>query len=148
MNDSVSTDLNYWTNRISPKFNVLNYCVKSYIIIYTSKIKPRSVRIRFLIWQIICFPWRDSNSHLRPLSHIRYRPCYTVNQVSRYLYHATLCIMILASLHTKSSSMFHGKLFHQNGESWQWRHYHPCLYFANCCWNSAIQRESFRKIVG
>jgi hypothetical protein len=29
----------------------------------------------------------------------------------RYLYHATFCIMILVSLHTKSSSMFHGKLF-------------------------------------
>ena len=35
------------------------------------------------------------------------RPCYTVKQVSRYLYHATFCIMILVSLHTKSSSMFH-----------------------------------------
>ena len=30
---------------------------------------------------------------------------------------------------------------HQNGESWQWRHYHPCLSFAICCWNSAIQRD-------
>ena len=27
--------------------------------------------------------------------------------ISRYLYHATFCIMILVSLHTKSSSMFH-----------------------------------------
>ena len=35
------------------------------------------------------------------------RPCYTVKQVSQYLYHATFCIMILVSLHTKSSSMFH-----------------------------------------
>jgi hypothetical protein len=35
------------------------------------------------------------------------RPCYTVKQVSWYLYHATFCIMILVSLHTKSSSMFH-----------------------------------------
>jgi hypothetical protein len=37
------------------------------------------------------------------------RPCYTVKQVSRYLYHATLCIMILVSLHTKSSSKFHAE---------------------------------------
>jgi hypothetical protein len=35
------------------------------------------------------------------------RPCYTVKQVSRFLYHATFCNMILVSLHTKSSSMFH-----------------------------------------
>jgi hypothetical protein len=35
------------------------------------------------------------------------RPCYTVKQVSRYLYHATFCFTILVSLHTKSSSMFH-----------------------------------------
>ena len=35
------------------------------------------------------------------------RPCYTVKQVSRYLYHATFCIMILVSLHIKSSSTFH-----------------------------------------
>jgi hypothetical protein len=27
--------------------------------------------------------------------------------LSRYLYHATFCIMILVRLHTKSSSMFH-----------------------------------------
>jgi hypothetical protein len=32
--------------------------------------------------------------------------------VSRYLYHATFCIMILVSLHTKSSSMFHAELFY------------------------------------
>ena len=32
---------------------------------------------------------------------------YMVKQVSRYLYHATFCIMILVGLHTKSSSMFH-----------------------------------------
>ena len=38
------------------------------------------------------------------------RPCYTVKQVSRYLYHATCCIMILVSLHTKSSSMFHAEI--------------------------------------
>ena len=36
-------------------------------------------------------------------------PCYTVKQVSRYLYHATFCIMILVSLHTKSSSMCHAE---------------------------------------
>jgi hypothetical protein len=30
-----------------------------------------------------------------------------LKQVSRYLYHATFCIMILVSLHTKSSIMFH-----------------------------------------
>jgi hypothetical protein len=41
------------------------------------------------------------------------RPCYTVKQVSRYLYHATFCIMILVSLHTKSSSMFHAESFLQ-----------------------------------
>ena len=37
------------------------------------------------------------------------RPCYTVKKVSRYLYYATFCIMILVSLHTKSSSMFHAE---------------------------------------
>ena len=41
------------------------------------------------------------------------RPCYTVKQASRYLYHATFCIMILVSLHTKSSSMFHAESFLQ-----------------------------------
>ena len=41
--------------------------------------------------------------------------------------------MILVSLHTKSSSMFHGKLFHQNGESGQWRHYHPCSNELESC---------------
>jgi hypothetical protein len=41
------------------------------------------------------------------------RPCYTVKQVSRYLYHATFCIMILVSLHTKSSSMFYAEFFLQ-----------------------------------
>jgi hypothetical protein len=30
-----------------------------------------------------------------------------VKQVARYFYHGTFCIMILVSLHTKSSSMFH-----------------------------------------
>ena len=61
------------------------------------------------------------------------RPCYTVKQASRYLYHATVCIMILVSLHTKSSSMFHAKSFltncsPQNGETWQWRQYHTNLF--------------------
>ena len=41
------------------------------------------------------------------------RSCYTVKQVSRYLYHATFCIMILISLHTKSSSMFHAEFVHK-----------------------------------
>jgi hypothetical protein len=41
------------------------------------------------------------------------RPCYTVKQVSRYLYHATLCIIILVSLHTKSSIMFHAEFFNK-----------------------------------
>ena len=41
------------------------------------------------------------------------RPCYTVKQVSRYLYHATFCIMILVSLHTKSSSMFHAEFVYK-----------------------------------
>jgi hypothetical protein len=48
---------------------------------------------------------------LVPVDHLR--PCYTVKQASRYLYHATFCIMILVSLHTKSSSMFHAELFLQ-----------------------------------
>ena len=48
---------------------------------------------------------------------------YTLNQVA--------CFM--QSLFTNCSR--------QNGESWQWRQYHPCLHFANCCWNSAIQRD-------
>ena len=41
------------------------------------------------------------------------RPCYTVKQVLRYLYHANFCIMILVSLHTKSSNMFHAEFFLQ-----------------------------------
>jgi hypothetical protein len=41
------------------------------------------------------------------------RPCYTVKQVSRYLYHATFCIVILVSLHTKSSSMFHAECLYK-----------------------------------
>jgi hypothetical protein len=41
------------------------------------------------------------------------RTCYTVKQVSRYLYHATFCIMILVSLHTKSSSMFHAEFVYK-----------------------------------
>jgi hypothetical protein len=38
---------------------------------------------------------------------------YTVKQVSRYLHHATFCIMILVSLHTKSSSMFHAEFVYK-----------------------------------
>ena len=34
-------------------------------------------------------------------------------QVSRYLYHATFCIMILISLHTNSSSMFHAEFVYK-----------------------------------
>ena len=34
-------------------------------------------------------------------------------QVSRYLYHTTFCIMILVSLHTKSSSMFHAEFVYK-----------------------------------
>ena len=41
------------------------------------------------------------------------RPCYMVKQVSRYLYHATFCIMILVSLRTKSSSMFHAEFVYK-----------------------------------
>ena len=41
------------------------------------------------------------------------RPCYTVKQVSRYLYHATFCIMILVSLHTKSSSTLHAEFVYK-----------------------------------
>ena len=41
------------------------------------------------------------------------RSCYTVKQVSRYLYHATFCIMILVSLHTKSSIMFHAEFVYK-----------------------------------
>jgi hypothetical protein len=40
-------------------------------------------------------------------------PCYTVKQVSRYLYHATFCIMIRVSLHTKSSGMFHAEFVYK-----------------------------------
>ena len=36
-----------------------------------------------------------------------------VKQVSRYFYHATFCIMILVSLHTKSSSMFHAEFVYK-----------------------------------
>ena len=36
-----------------------------------------------------------------------------VKQVSWYLYHATFCIMILVSLHTKSSSMFHAEFVYK-----------------------------------
>jgi hypothetical protein len=45
---------------------------------------------------------------LRPL-----RPYYTVKQVSRYLYHAPFCIMILVSLHTKSRSMLHAEFVYK-----------------------------------
>ena len=45
--------------------------------------------------------------------YIKTDPCYTVKQVLRYLYHATFCIMILVSLHTKSSSMFHAEFFYK-----------------------------------
>jgi hypothetical protein len=41
------------------------------------------------------------------------RPCYTLKQVSRYLYHATFCIMILVSLHTKSSNMLHAEFVYK-----------------------------------
>ena len=48
-------------------------------------------------------------------------------QVSRYLYHATFCIMILVSLHTKSSSMFHAEFVYKLFRP-KWRiltrHYH------------------------
>ena len=40
-------------------------------------------------------------------------PCYTVKKVSRYLYHATFCIMILVSLHTKLSSMIHAEFVYK-----------------------------------
>ena len=72
------------------------------------------------------------------------RPCYTVKQVSRYLYHVTFVSWSLSVYTLNQVACFMQNLFtncsRQNGESWQWRHYYPCLYFANCCWNSAIHR--------
>ena len=40
-------------------------------------------------------------------------PVTRSKQVSRYLYHATFCIMILVSLHTKSSSMFRAEFVYK-----------------------------------
>jgi len=72
LSDSVdSTDLNYWTNRIKPKLNVLNYCKKLDYICIGLKLNPGVSELDFWADRYFALPWRDSNSHLRPLGHIK-----------------------------------------------------------------------------
>ena len=64
-----------------------------------------TIHISAISWRERVTYWWDDVDHCVLDQHtdlvVFLSPCYTVKQVSRYLYHATFCIMILISLHTK-----------------------------------------------
>ena len=75
------------------------------------------------------------------------RPCYTVKQSIAIIVSCNCLYHDLCQLHTKSSSMFHAELVYKLFPP-KWRILtmntnHPCWYFANCCWNSAIHHYFF-----